>query len=772
MGSRLRKRKRNDPPDKWKTEEEHGETMDYRKAEQLNVWEIERKLADDILESLRRNEVDDMFMLDQLTRGKGNCFMVAMMQQLRREEVYERSRPDIKEVAASMNHRIFRVRVYDWVKKHLNHPKINSMREMYELDQAIRRDLGEETRSWNDYWNNMLKDGIWADQCFVQASALFLNMDIWIMDTTCTKKKPYFPVEGNLEDSEFTTDVLYLGLAHESHYQSLLLNDQEDMDVVEEEEKDEEEEEKNEDEDEEKYENEEKTEEDEKNEEEDIEQEESKDEEEWNDEELEYGDEKKGKNKDEVIESNKCPICEKKLKNVLLHIRKSKNCKSKISKAKLDKLEARSKGIRKAKTKKNFEKFKKEKIKKIGNEGVLKSQNASKAKSRKKLQNDKELKDKSRKKLGNDNEIKAKSRKKMRDENYEELQERENEHQANSRKRNKLENEEEVKEKERNRKAMSRKIGNSSKSRLNRFREDIMYGPLFICICCHGKIFRHGVQEFTEKLMKQIGLKIPLHCVIADMNVLTRIVTEYPHNPWSSANKKKKDDIGTRYICSYCVSYLKCGKMPPTCVMNSLQLHDTDASLKKQDLCLTELEASLISINLIFHKIFTLPRSRWTGLTGKVINVPITSEAINQTLVQLPKTPTSAGLISLTFKRMKEMKNSHKKQLINPDKIFRMLHKLRESGSPYHQNLLTPEQFKNECQRRDEQGYQLMYGKDDLEDDMDPNDFGEVIDKIMEDEFKTEMNEDMDKSIENEEIIGILSDKMKKHRKAEKDEND
>ena len=76
--------------------------------------------------------------------------MIAMMQQLRQEEVYERSRPDIKEVAASMNHRMFRFRVYDWVMKHLDHPKIVRMREMYELDQAIKRDLKEETKTWNE----------------------------------------------------------------------------------------------------------------------------------------------------------------------------------------------------------------------------------------------------------------------------------------------------------------------------------------------------------------------------------------------------------------------------------------------------------------------------------------------------------------------------------------------------------------------------------------------------------------------------------------------
>ena len=66
------------------------------------------------------------------------------------------------------------------------------------------------------------------------------------------------------------------------------------------------------------------------------------------------------------------------------------------------------------------------------------------------------------------------------------------------------------------------------------------------------------------------------------------------------------------------------------------------------------------------------------------------------------------------------MKNTHLKQLINPDKIFRMLQKLKESGSPYHQDLLTPEEFKNQCQRDDRIGYQALYSdEEDSEDCID-----------------------------------------------------
>ena len=189
MGSRI-KRKGKDPPDKWNSEE----TMDYRKAKEQLLWAKERELADEIMKSLRRNGTDDVFKLDQLTKGAGNCFMISTMQQLRRKEVYNVSSPNIKEIAESMNHRLLRSCVYKWIKKNQTHPKVISMKSLYETDQVIKKDLGEETKTWEEYWNHMLKDGIWADNWFVQATALFLEMDYWIMDTSCTKEHPYFQV--------------------------------------------------------------------------------------------------------------------------------------------------------------------------------------------------------------------------------------------------------------------------------------------------------------------------------------------------------------------------------------------------------------------------------------------------------------------------------------------------------------------------------------------------------------------------------------------------
>ena len=57
--------------------------------------------------------------------------------------------------------------------------------------------------------------------------------------------------------------------------------------------------------------------------------------------------------------------------------------------------------------------------------------------------------------------------------------------------------------------------------------------------------------------------------------------------------------------------------------MNKLQLTDTDKDLKKQDLILTELEGALIAKTILFQKIFQLPKSLWTALKDKIVNVPI-----------------------------------------------------------------------------------------------------------------------------------------------------
>ena len=139
--------------------------------------------------------------------------------------------------------------------------------------------------------------------------------------------------------------------------------------------------------------------------------------------------------------------------------------------------------------------------------------------------------------------------------------------------------------------------------------------------------------------------------------------------------------------------------------MNQLRLQQTDEELRRQDLVLTELEGALIAKTILFQKIFQLPKSRWTALKDKVVNVPIQDKSINNTLVQLPRTPMQGGLIGVSLKRQKEMKNIHLKQLINPDRMFRFIAKAKAADNEIYQDVHTPEKYEALCRKIDTSGY-------------------------------------------------------------------
>ena len=137
--------------------------------------------------------------------------------------------------------------------------------------------------------------------------------------------------------------------------------------------------------------------------------------------------------------------------------------------------------------------------------------------------------------------------------------------------------------------------------------------------------------------------------------------------------------VTSSYICHACKNHLKSGKLPPMSAMNGLKIHKQDPDLE-----LTELEGNLISKNIVFMKIFQLPKSRWKALKDK-INVPVNDSDILNTITSLPRTPTEAGLIEVDLKRKVEYQNSHLRQLINPEKCYKMLELLKKAGNVHYQ---------------------------------------------------------------------------------------
>ena len=169
-------------------------------------------------------------------------------------------------------------------------------------------------------------------------------------------------------------------------------------------------------------------------------------------------------------------------------------------------------------------------------------------------------------------------------------------------------------------------------------------------------MFHSNVQLLTNELINNINSKKPGH---VETCIQRRVDT------------KLNDEIKT-YICKTCIRHMKNKKIPPMSAMNGLQLHETDAMIEHEGLKLTELEGALIAKTIIFQKIYQMPKSRWTALKDRLINIPINDDDIVNTLAQMPRTPKDAGLIGVALKRKKEYKNSHKNQLIDPQKLFRM----------------------------------------------------------------------------------------------------
>ena len=63
------------------------------------------------------------------------------------------------------------------------------------------------------------------------------------------------------------------------------------------------------------------------------------------------------------------------------------------------------------------------------------------------------------------------------------------------------------------------------------------------------------------------------------------------------------------------------------------------------ELCLTELESSLISKSLVFMKLFKKPKSRMAAIKDRCVCVPIDDQTVTDTLKQLPRTPSEACIV-------------------------------------------------------------------------------------------------------------------------------
>ena len=153
--------------------------------------------------------------LDTDTPGDGNCFSHAVVQQTQRASVREYLESQGKTVTTFMQ---LKEDVRQYVLREKDLPSVRGLKASFEQKQGVLAQQRKSTCGWSTYWENIVKNGIWADDIFVQATALYLNLPIFlIIADSASYDRPIVPIEPEAEGPP-----LLIGYILDKHYQSLL----------------------------------------------------------------------------------------------------------------------------------------------------------------------------------------------------------------------------------------------------------------------------------------------------------------------------------------------------------------------------------------------------------------------------------------------------------------------------------------------------------------------------------------------------------------------
>ena len=685
-----------------------------------------QSIAAEILEAVHRCHLP--FTLDRLTPADGNCYSHAVMAQLERKEVYQAVKREVKMTVKSKNPLMLKAKVATFITNSC-HPNVLQFKQSY-----IEKVQPVDNITWDRYWVQAKKSGIWADAISVQATAWFCKTDIIIVSTSSTPTRPYITISGNIDNEDMATisPPLILGTKSNSHYQSLLpqgqifegrqevvdvfnLIDQERQGSTEESQEEQKSSGKN---------IPSKTNETGNNEtgtnvpstrtemEAKVTSEDSTSAEKIDKVEVEDAvtfNHLGTKYNMKVEQDGKlnCSFCNKKIMHIKQHFAKCNILDNKV----LNQLCKEVTLIRNRISKRKW----KTKLDDEGKKAVN-----FKIKEHKKI---------SRTKL-DDEKIKAqhiKQTQARKEKLGDELcKEKNKEHVRKCR----------AKLDEETRKAQNRKYKQEKKDkekcydatmRRKKFLEAVVRGPIFLCSCCHQMLYKKSVTIITEKMREKIGNK-----------------SEEVYNTYLRFETISVE--GKYYLCSTCRYTLSAGKIPAMAVANGLNL--TPIPKKCQ---LSELENNIIAQNINFQKIVLLQKSRWKAGKGRIVSVPVGPNDVMNSVKQLPRLPSEAGLVPIKLKRKKQYQGHEKNEMISPEKIFQALRLLRGAGHPFYQFYDSQENYMARCKEKDKRGYMMLTGEgnDNIEDDLEVMPVEDSNINIT-DEVPNHDDEDLETVLENE----------------------
>ena len=231
--------------------------------------------------------------------------------------------------------------------------------------------------------------------------------------------------------------------------------------------------------------------------------------------------------------------------------------------------------------------------------------------------------------------------------------------------------------------------------------DNVREGPIYACVCCHRIKYKNVVKVFDNLLKEDILIKSKKPSIIDDS-------IGFP--PKELLIKNSDTDEQNFYICNYCERKLKQGKIPPVSHKNKLELFDMK---QFEFLNLSEAETAIIAKTILFQMFYRLPKSLWTGVKNRLVNVPILETDIEETIKSLPRTPGQAGLVKVKLKRKKSMKNTHLEQYINVEKCKKALNLFVEQGNPLYANISIIEDYEDFVRDNDLEGYLMINPQDE-----------------------------------------------------------
>ena len=280
------------------------DTIDFTESLQNSSWDNERKWAGEIMDSNRRYGLH--YCLDKLTRGQGSCFFVAVLQQMNRRKVIMVASDEGEDLASTMDTQLLRNLVVQMMRNSRN-PKIREIENDYNMARGVIKI--PPMAPWDTYLQSMLKEATWADTYIIRATALFLEMNIQIIDIAPKRGPNTYTYNGDPDPNSFdgARETLHIGVINNTHFQSLL-----PLEVVDHEDESDKE-----------------VDDSQGLREDDLPELDSEDL--INQDSDDHNEDRKGleKKPPPAPIDEKCPSCSKTFKNILLHIKKSKKCQMK-----------------------------------------------------------------------------------------------------------------------------------------------------------------------------------------------------------------------------------------------------------------------------------------------------------------------------------------------------------------------------------------------------------------------------------------------------------